>query len=828
MKKHFFIFFLYVLFMGVNAQTYWDLNGNAASSSNFIGTTNNRPLIFKTNGIERMQLLPDKAFLGIGIPTPEAMLHLHYQTSMGSLDSLNLLQLTTSNITNGFSVFFNRISKAITFKQQESAKFFIEGVGGGFVVAPTGKIGFGTDAPEEKVHLQGKLLIERTASSSSSLRFTHLDGSAIRTYYDIFSDSFGLKFNIITSNGFINSETQSMFISSSGLVGIGTTAPQAKLDVAGSFRTQSASINGNISVNRVTNPNNELEKNAIVFGYEVGEIHSSPLPSKWGIERTYSWPNGDGLNFWKYSFGTVHGGNAGFKSVMYFNDSDNVGIGTENPLAKLDIAGNLKATDATFAGTLTTTNLSLTGNLGLGINLPKEKLHLENGNLLINRSTPKVTNIPNGSLIFDVQNNIDPLYNQWGIERVDSRTEGYGLNFWKYYDEGLPHKAYQMQSILFLSDNQDVGIGTRTPQKKLDVEGSFKAWSAELSGALNAQSANITETLTAKTLNIKDINISGNTYIIGKLGVGTTGNIYEQMQIGDIWTFHNGGNKYIGYNATYTSSGNVRIEQGFSSFLNFNANGSISFETSDTGAAGSSIVTTNNNLILTANGDVGIGTKNPNAKLDVSGQIMATSANINGITYINGNLGVGFSNPTHKLHVVGNTYFDGNVGIGTSNPQAKLQITANNATGINIEHTTATDWNYASYIKVNNDLTKALAIRNTTTNSDVFVVYGNGVLSTKKIFAEKIEVLLSCVGSYWYDHVFESNYNLRPLSELEQFIKQNHHLPEIPTAQEIQENGIDLGDMQGKLLLKIEELTLYVIELEKQIKELQQLNSKGN
>jgi len=85
----------------------------------------------------------------------------------------------------------------------------------------------------------------------------------------------------------------------------------------------------------------------------------------------------------------------------------------------------------------------------------------------------------------------------------------------------------------------------------------------------------------------------------------------------------------------------------------------------------------------------------------------------------------------------------------------------------------------------------------------------------------------------WYDHVFEPNYPLRPLSELEQYINQNYRLPEIPSAKEVEENGIDLGDMQSKLLLKIEELTLYILqqekqmkELEKQVEELKQINNK--
>lgn len=68
----------------------------------------------------------------------------------------------------------------------------------------------------------------------------------------------------------------------------------------------------------------------------------------------------------------------------------------------------------------------------------------------------------------------------------------------------------------------------------------------------------------------------------------------------------------------------------------------------------------------------------------------------------------------------------------------------------------------------------------------------------------------------WFDHVFEPEYNLRNLNELEKFIIENKHLPEIPTAKEVEENGIEVGDISSKLLLKIEELTLYVIELKKE------------
>ena len=70
------------------------------------------------------------------------------------------------------------------------------------------------------------------------------------------------------------------------------------------------------------------------------------------------------------------------------------------------------------------------------------------------------------------------------------------------------------------------------------------------------------------------------------------------------------------------------------------------------------------------------------------------------------------------------------------------------------------------------------------------------------------------------DYVFENSYNLRPLAEVESFVKENKHLPEVPSAKEFQENGYSVGEMDDILLRKIEELTLYVIEQQKTIGEL--------
>lgn len=123
----------------------------------------------------------------------------------------------------------------------------------------------------------------------------------------------------------------------------------------------------------------------------------------------------------------------------------------------------------------------------------------------------------------------------------------------------------------------------------------------------------------------------------------------------------------------------------------------------------------------------------------------------------NGNVGIGTSNPTKTLHVVGSSLFSGNMYMSQSN------------------------------------------------------IYVDGEIKAKKFMA---------VPDPWADEVFEKDYNLLKIEELEQYIKINRHLPDVPSASEVQDNGIELGETTSILLRKIEELTLYIIQQQKEINEL--------
>ena len=89
------------------------------------------------------------------------------------------------------------------------------------------------------------------------------------------------------------------------------------------------------------------------------------------------------------------------------------------------------------------------------------------------------------------------------------------------------------------------------------------------------------------------------------------------------------------------------------------------------------------------------------------------------------------------------------------------------------------------------------------------------------VCAKEIRVLLSGAPC-WPDFVFGNDYHLLPLRDVEQFIAENQHLPNVPSAAEVETNGVNVGEMNAILLQKVEELTLYLIQLQKQVDELKQ------
>jgi hypothetical protein len=170
---------------------------------------------------------------------------------------------------------------------------------------------------------------------------------------------------------------------------------------------------------------------------------------------------------------------------------------------------------------------------------------------------------------------------------------------------------------------------------------------------------------------------------------------------------------------------------------------------------------------------------------------------------------------------------DGKIGIGINPPQYTLTFgSTDDRIGF------YSDATHYSFIEFYNSQTANMTFKTKNASGGGFIFDGgnvgigttnptypltvNGTIRSKKVI----------VNTGWSDFVFDDDYSLMPLHEVESFIKANRHLPEIPSAKEVEENGVSLGEISASLLQKIEELTLYTIEQQKVIEELVEQNEE--
>lgn len=324
------------------------------------------------------------------------------------------------------------------------------------------------------------------------------------------------------------------------------------------------------------------------------------------------------------------------------------------------------------------------------------------------------------------------------------------------YDENLFLRTGTATRMTLLLSNGNVGIGTTTPTKKLDVagDGQFTKIVADGDAALCVNFSNPASTLGGD--------------ITRGIQIQSTPFLTKGTQIGlQVETATDAANSYHKGRA----EGRLATSGAFS-------------------AAGTFIGATGYSL-----------TQNLNATTSYTSHAL-------------GGQFVGGADGTTPLNLNGGWYKVGGVqGILTGEING---TTSNGAIAaiIGEDNNTGTAESYAGLFKGKGCFTDLVKIGDVTTPVGYKLYVEDGILTERIQVAPKNSIL-------WADYVFAEDYELKTVEEVAAFVKENKHLPNIPSAQEINEQGFDLGQMDAKLLEKIEELTLYVIQLNEANEQLQ-------
>jgi hypothetical protein len=630
---------------------------------------------------------------------------------------------------------------------------------------------------------------------------------------------------------FFTNNSSRLKITENGQIGIGTTNPTSRLHVNGDIKFESFK--------------NTALKDSILTTDSLGNLQFVKMPI---AQLTDS-------SKWAYLGNNIYNKNGG-----------NVGIGTTNPTSKFQVNGSVRfdtyRNNAVGDSVLTTDSL---GNLRLTRiatnTVTDSSKWAYSGNNIYNKNF--------GFVGIGVVNPTAKLHTSGSV-----RLESYGNNNTE-------------DSVLVTDINGNLKLKSLSTFSNINLNASFTATNGLTKLGNTVALGDSLRRTTEINLNGYDFSFGGNgnigfgtpnptaqLHLTKGLRLEQFRNTFSQDSV--LTTDINGNVvfRYIPLVANNNSTGTYQFINGLTNyndsvFLGGKLNDNVSFNLD---SIYDFSINSGRNKVLNANhnGNIGIGTIAPNFKVDILGNLnlgfdnsstsgyssklyfganaatdalwLAKFAGANSEAHLRVNLGSAASNNKFSIgNASGSSWksafevnANGNVSIGTTQSTSLFSVDSTHGVKLSIGNlnwsktailtTTSLDGIDYTDITVPSLSSNNARLRLSSTGG---IGIGVDVIDTAYSLMVKGKIKskgLKVQTSGWADYVFNNNYKLNSLEYLEAYVNKNKHLPEIPTANEVIRDGVDVGDMQVKLLKKVEELTLYIIEQNKRINELEKNN----
>lgn len=390
-----------------------------------------------------------------------------------------------------------------------------------------------------------------------------------------------------------------------------------------------------------------------------------------------------------------------------------------------------------------------------------------------------------------------------------------------------------------LGSNSNTMFGVGVPSIE---SGSFNTFIGNSAGIANTSGFNNTYLGFAGYRNTSGNN---NTFLGYNAGSQNTVGFYNTSIGSGSGAYNNGnGNVFLGVSTGHYTMGSANVLIGNHAGYQYHGDGNVIIGNGAVGGYPGTYLTGNDNIFLGNNSyalnsnltnAIAIG---KNSKAEVSNTMILGGIGNDGVS-----VGIGTTNPSARLDVLSTFQVSSAI-----DPLRSYRITTgsrqeiyanndlltysgqNNAVILNTTSGSGAGAFFVANKDVNNPL---FTVNGATGKTGIGTTYfpstvGSADLSTYKLFvnggilANEIRVRTD-----WADYVFANDYTLKPLLEVEAFIQKNKHLPNVPSAKQVEEGGISVGEIVKIQQEKIEELTLYIIKQEKRMNDLEdKLNKK--